>query len=77
MVFNNLAFFTPLGFFLDKIWLFFSQKMCGNGDGSVTVNPQLETHLHPLPLPEELMRRLGGGYGFTKLTWQMPTTRSG
>ena len=37
------------------------------GDYSVTVNPQLETHRHPLPLPEELMRRLGGGYGFTKI----------
>ena len=24
-------------------------------------------HQHPLPLPEELMRRLGGGYGFTKV----------
>ena len=29
MVFNNLAFFTPFGFFLDKVWLF-SQKMSGN-----------------------------------------------
>jgi len=37
------------------------------GDYSVTVNPQLETHRHPLPLPEELMRKLGGGYGFTKI----------
>jgi len=37
------------------------------GDYSVTVNPQLETHRHPLSLPEELMRRLGGGYGFTKI----------
>ena len=40
-------------------------RVCG--DYSVTVNPQLETHRHPLPLPEELMRRLGGGYGFTKI----------
>jgi len=39
-------------------------RVCG--DYSVTVSPQLETHRHPLPLPEELMRRLGGGYGFTK-----------
>ena len=30
------------------------------GDYSVTVNPQLEVHRHPLPLPEELMRKLGG-----------------
>ena len=39
-------------------------RVCGGY--SVTVNPQLETHRHPLPLPEKLMRRLGGGYGFTK-----------
>ena len=32
-----------------------------------TVNPQLETHRQPLPLPEELMHKLGGGYGFTKI----------
>ena len=36
-------------------------------DCSVTVNPQLAVHRHPLPLPEELMRKLGGGYGFTKI----------
>ena len=40
-------------------------RVCG--DYSVTVNPQLEDHQHPLPLPEDLMRRLGGGYGFTKI----------
>lgn len=40
-------------------------RICG--DYSVTVNPQLEDHRHPLPLPEDLMRRLGGGYGFTKI----------
>ena len=39
--------------------------MCG--DYSVTVNPQLETHRQPLPLPEDLMRRLEGGHGFTKI----------
>ena len=33
----------------------------------MTVNPQLTVHRHPLPLPEELMRKLGGGYGFTKI----------
>ena len=27
---------------------------------------QLETHRHPLPLPEELMRNLGGGHWLTK-----------
>ena len=37
------------------------------GEYSVTVNPQLEDHRHPLPLPEDLMRRLGGGYGFMKI----------
>ena len=41
-------------------------KMRVCGDYSVTVNPQLEDHRHPLPLPEDLMRRLGGGYGFTR-----------
>jgi len=40
-------------------------RVCG--DYSVTVNPQLETQRNPLPLPEGLMRRLGGGYGFTKI----------
>ena len=40
-------------------------RVCG--DYSVTVNPQLETHRQPLPLPEELMHKLGGGYGFTKI----------
>ena len=40
-------------------------RVCG--DYSVTVNPQLEDHRHPLPLPEDLMRRLGAGYGFTKI----------
>ena len=40
-------------------------RVCG--DYSVTVNPQLEAHQHPLPFPEELMQRLGGGYGFTKI----------
>ena len=40
-------------------------RVCG--DYSVTVNAQLEDHRHPLPLPEDLMRRLGGGYGFTKI----------
>ncbi|XP_065062450.1 uncharacterized protein K02A2.6-like [Rhopilema esculentum] len=40
-------------------------RVCG--DYSVTVNHQLEDHRHPLPLPEDLMRRLGGGYGFTKI----------
>ena len=36
-------------------------------DYSVTVNTQLEPHRHPLPIPEDLIRKLGGGYGSTKL----------
>ena len=40
-------------------------RVCG--DYSVTINRQLEEHRHPLPLPEDLMRKLGGGYGFTKI----------
>ena len=40
-------------------------RVCG--DYSVTDNPQLAVLCHPLPLPEELMRKLGGGYGFTKI----------
>jgi len=42
-------------------------SLCLCGDYSVIVNPQLETHRHPLPRPEELMRRLVGGYGFNKI----------
>ena len=40
-------------------------RVCG--DYSVSVNSQLETHRHPLPLPEELMRKLGDGHRFTKI----------
>ena len=40
-------------------------RVCG--DYSVTVNPQLETHRYPIPLPADLMRKLGGGYGFSKI----------
>ncbi|KAL5479671.1 hypothetical protein EMCRGX_G023227 [Ephydatia muelleri] len=40
-------------------------RVCG--DYSVTVNTQLEPHRHPLPIPEDLIRKLGGGYGFTKV----------
>ena len=42
-----------------------SLKVCG--DYSVTVNSQLKTHRQPIPVPEELMHKLGGGYGFTKI----------
>ena len=40
-------------------------RVCG--DYSVTVNCQLEEHRQPIPLPEDLMRKLGGGFGFTKI----------
>ena len=40
-------------------------RVCG--DYSVTVNPQLEPHRHPMPLPEDLMRKLGGGHYFSKI----------
>ena len=36
-------------------------------DYSVGINDQLEDHRHPLPLPEELMQKLGGGFGYTKI----------
>ena len=36
-------------------------------DYSVTVNSQLKTHRQPLPLPKDLMRKLGGGYNFSKI----------
>ena len=42
-----------------------SIRVCG--DYSRTVNPQLETHRQPIPLPEALMNKLGGGYGYTKI----------
>ena len=42
-----------------------SLRVCG--DYSVTVNSQLETHRQPITVPEELMNKLGGGYGFTKI----------
>ena len=40
-------------------------RVCG--DYSVSVNPQLEPHRHPMHLPEDLMRKLGGGHGYTKI----------
>ena len=40
-------------------------RVCG--DYSVTVNPYLDEHRHPVPLPDDLMRKLGGGHGFTKI----------
>ena len=32
-----------------------------------TVNPQLESHCHPLPRSEDLIQKLGGEFGFTKI----------
>ena len=40
-------------------------RVCG--DYSVTVNPQLEPHRYPMPLPDDLVRKLSGGYGFSKV----------
>ena len=40
-------------------------RICG--DYSVGINDQLEDHRHPLPLHEELMQKLGGGFGYTKI----------
>ena len=40
-------------------------RVCG--DYSKTVNQQLETHRQLIPLPENLIQRLGGGYGYTKI----------
>ena len=40
-------------------------RVCGNY--LATVNPQLESHRRLLPHPEELMQRLSGGFGFTKI----------
>ena len=42
-----------------------SIRVCG--DYSVTVNLQLEDHRQPIPLPEDLMRKLGRGYCFSKI----------
>ena len=37
------------------------------GDYSVSINTQLEPHRYPMPLPEDLLRKLRGGYGCTKI----------
>ena len=39
-------------------------RICG--DYSVCINDPQEDLRHPLPLPEELMQKLGGGFGYTK-----------
>ena len=40
-------------------------RICG--DYSMGINDQLEDHRHPLPLPQEQMKKLGGGFGYTKI----------
>nr|KAG5694861.1 hypothetical protein BaRGS_028789 [Batillaria attramentaria] len=40
-------------------------RICG--DYSVGINDQLADHRHPMPLPEELMQKLGEGFGYTKI----------
>ena len=40
-------------------------RICG--DYSMGINDQLEDHRHPMPLPEDLMQKLGGGFGYTKI----------
>ena len=40
-------------------------RICG--DYSTGINDQLEDHRQPMPLPEELMQKLGGGFGYTKI----------
>jgi hypothetical protein len=40
-------------------------RVCG--DYSCTVNPQLEDNRHPLPLPDELLQKLGGSCCFSKI----------
>ena len=42
-----------------------SIRVCG--DYLVTVNSQLEDHHQPIPLQEDLMRKLGCGYCFSKI----------
>ena len=52
-------------------WFLFESLLCQVkqvcGDYSVTVNSQLEDHRQPIPLPEDLMRKLGRGYCFSKI----------
>jgi len=40
-------------------------RICG--DYSTGINESLEVHRQPIPLPEELMQKLGGGFGYTKV----------
>ena len=42
-------------------------KIRVSGDYSVTVNPYLEPHRYPIPLPSDIVRKLSGGPYFTKI----------
>ena len=42
-----------------------SLRICG--DYSVTVNSQIEFHRYPMPLPDDLMRKLAGSQYFSKI----------
>ena len=37
------------------------------GDYSVSINTQLEPHRYPMPLLKDLLRKLRGSYGYTKI----------
>ena len=50
-----------------------SVRVCG--DYSVFINAQLETHRQPMPLSEDLMRRLGRTHYFSKVDLATLTTR--
>ena len=47
-----------------------SSKACLRvcGDYSTSVNSQMDIYRHPLPLSKDLMRKLSGGHGFTKIS---------
>ena len=40
-------------------------RVCG--DYAVTVNNQLETQRHPMPMPDDLLRKFSGSKFFTKI----------
>ena len=45
-------------------------KLQSCDDYPVGINYQLADHQLPIPLPEELMQKLGGGFAFTKIDLQ-------
>ena len=62
---------APPWFLFESLLCQVKQKQASEfGDYSVTVNSQnsqLEDHRQPIPLPEDLMRKLGRGYCFSKI----------